>query len=492
MSNIKEGITYDDILIRPTFSDVSSRKNVSLKTELTNKISLNLPIISSNMDTITEEKMAIQIAKMGGIGILHRYCSIDEQVKMVKKVKRYTNFIIEKPYTFDINNTMSELISFMREKHTGSIIITETYSSDTFKDKILKGIITKRDILYYENCCEKNETIDNIMTKYSDMITVEDSNLDDEYLLQILLKNRIENLPVIKNKENPILIGLVTLKDILYRSKYREISCLDKNKRLVVGAAVGVKDDYLLRTQKLIENGCDVICVDVAHGHHELCGNAVKEIRKLYPDISIIAGNVCTADGVKYLSDCGADSIKVGIGPGSICITRVQTGCGCPQLTAVLECSEQARKCGVSVIADGGHSGKIGNIFKALCSGASACMLGGMISGTDETPGEVIVKDNKKVKMIRGMAGRISNLRKTSKTGEKIDLSEMTPEGVEGYVSYKGPVKDVINQISGGIRSGFSYVGCHNFSDLRKKNIEFIKLTNASYKESGSHDISQI
>ena len=239
--------------------------------------------------------------------------------------------------------------------------------------------------------------------------------MDDEYLLNILLTNRIENLPVVRNKETPILVGLVTLKDILYRNKYKEISSLDSNHQLIVGAAIGVKDDYLERAKRLVDNGCDIICIDVAHGHHCLCGDAVKKVREMCPNVSIIAGNVCTADGVKYLANCGADCIKVGIGAGSICITRVQTGCGFPQLSAVMECSKQARKSGVTIIADGGHSGKIGSIFKALCAGSSASMLGGMISGTDETPGDVIIKDNKKVKMIRGMAGRISNLRKAIK-----------------------------------------------------------------------------
>lgn len=478
---MEEGLTYNDVLIKPKYSEVISRKNVTLKTKLTKNISLLLPIISSNMDTITESEMAIEIAKKGGLGIIHRYCSINQQVEMVKKVKRYTNFIIDNPHCIDINENIHNLLETFREKNVGSLLIIE--------NNILKGIVTNRDLLLTEIKDNSNLKIKNIMTPLKEMIFIkyfESNNI--ELMKEKLINNRIEQLPIIDSEYR--VKGLITLKDIILRKN--NVYNINSKMQLIVGAAVGVKGDYLERTTKLIEAGCDIICIDVAHGHHILCGNAVLEIKKLFPTIDIIAGNVCTAEGVRYLKQCGADCVKVGVGPGSICITRKQTGCGFPQLSAVMECGEEANKLGISIIADGGHSGTIGNIFKALVAGSSASMLGGMISGTKETPGKVLVKGGKQVKMIRGMAGRISNLKKSTKNGENVDLENMTPEGVEGYVEYKGPVSKILDQISGGLRSGFSYVGCQNIDDIRKKNIKFVKISSNSYIESGSHDIKEM
>ena len=478
---MEEGLTYNDVLIKPNFSEILSRKNVSITTQLTKKIKLLLPIISSNMDTITESEMAIEMAKSGGLGIIHRYCSIQQQVEMVKKVKRYTNFIINNPHTIDINQTIEEMQVILQKNQVGSVLITENNK--------LKGIVTNRDLLLLEIEKETTLSIAEIMTPVNKMIYIkllESSNID--LIKNKLINNRIEQTPIIDSDNH--IKGLITLKDMMLRKNNHYN--LNSKMQLIVGAAVGVKGDYLERTEELLEAGCDIICIDVAHGHHILCGNAIKEIKKQFPEVEIIAGNVCTAEGVHYLKEMGADCVKVGVGPGSICITRKQTGCGFPQLSAVMECGKEARKLGISIIADGGHSGTIGNIFKALVAGSSASMLGGMISGTKETPGNVFVKGGKQVKMIRGMAGRISNLKKSDKSGEKIDLENMTPEGVEGYVEYKGPVSKILGQISGGIRSGFSYTGCNNISELRQKDIRFVKISNNSYIESGSHGINEI
>uniref|UniRef100_A0A6C0JAU2 CBS domain-containing protein n=1 Tax=viral metagenome TaxID=1070528 RepID=A0A6C0JAU2_9ZZZZ len=485
--------TYDDVLIKPKFSNVLSRKNVCLKTKLTKNITLNTPIISSNMDTITEDSMAIEIAKIGGIGIIHRYCTIDKQIEMVKKVKRYTNYIIHQPYTINEKLLMEELIFKMKEKKIKSFLVEN-------EENELVGIITNRDLLFYNSVVKTNEKEDIIkefMTPFDKLITINKNDLltfDINDIINIMTKNKIQRLPITDNK-NKIIEGLITLKDMLNRTSndFKTKANLDNNSQLRVGAAVGVNKDYLERTSRLISEGCDIICLDVAHGHHSLCGDAIKKIKVLYPNIDIIAGNVCTGEGVKYLVDCGASCVKVGIGPGSICITRKQTGCGAPQLSSVIECAKVANELGITIIADGGHNGTIGNIFKALCCGASACMLGGFLSGTLETPGNVYTKLDKKVKHIRGMAGIFANFDKSEKMGEDTkDIESMTPEGVEGYVPFKGPVKDIIHQIEGGIKSGLSYVGCGSLEKLKDTDINFVLITANGYRESGSHNIHEI
>jgi IMP dehydrogenase len=484
--------TYDDVLIKPKFSNVTSRKNVCLKSKLTNNITLNTPIISSNMDTVTEDRMAIEIAKLGGIGIIHRYCTVEKQVEMIKKVKRYTNYIIYKPYTVNENLSMNEFLIKMRENSTKSYLVVNN-------EEGLVGIITNRDLLFYNSLSTKSneDIINKYMTPFNKLITINKNdlltlNIND--IINIMTQNKIQKLPIYDNDNNKI-DGLITLKDMLDRTSniFRTKANLDNNSQLRVGGAIGVNKDYLERTSKLIEAGCDIICIDVAHGHHVLCGDAVKEIRRLYPKIDIIAGNVCTGEGVKYLADAGADCIKVGIGPGTICITRKQTGCGTPQLSSVIECAKVANELGITIIADGGHNGTIGNIFKALCCGASACMLGGFLSGTLETPGNVYTKLDKKVKHIRGMAGIFANFDKSEKMGESTKaIEEMTPEGVEGYVPFKGPVKDIINQIEGGIKSGLSYVGCNKLCELINTDINFVLITSNGFKESGSHNIKEL
>jgi IMP dehydrogenase len=502
---ITEELTYDDVLIKPQFSRIVSRKNTDLSIPLTKNITLQLPIISSNMDTITEDKMAIAMAKCGGMGIIHRYCSIDEQCEMVRNVKRYTNHIIKKPWSMNIQNSIKDAIDIIKTNKVGSLLITND-------NNCLVGILTQRDINKYIVSNEYTtiisikeqmdaEDVCNFMTGFDDVIVYEIDgddihilNEQNEYeILQLCLEHSIEQIPIINNRNE--ILGLITLKDIMYRNQLKNSTFnVDENKQLVVGAAVGVVGDYLERTKKLIEAGVNIICIDIAHGHHIICGETIIKIKKTHPTIEIIAGNVCTAQGVEYLANCGADCVKVGIGPGGICITRKQTGCGRPQLTAVLECAEMAKQKNITIIADGGHNRKSGNIFKAFCAGSSASMLGGGLSGTTETPGKLFLKDNKKVKMIRGMAGIMSNYKKNVKLDNNVNKSieSMTPEGVEGYVSYKGDVKDVLTQIEGGLRSGLSYIGCLHLSEVKHKQIEFIKITSNGLYESNSHGINKI
>ena len=491
--------TYDDVLIKPKYSEVVSRKKVNLNSILTTNITLSVPIISSNMDTITEDKMAIAIAKCGGLGIIHRYCSIEDQCNMVRRVKRYTNHIIRHPQSISVHASISEAYKVFKQKKVGSLLVVDTYNK-------LIGILTNRDMNKYvlgivlTDCGSNNISVKNYMTVFDDIITYSISdtekaatiNIDESHILQLCLRNKIEQVPIISEKND--IMGLITLKDIIYRNNLRRSNFnLDRNKQLVVGAAVGVVGDYIDRARGLIEAGVNILCIDIAHGHHVICGRAITNIKEIFPNIEIIAGNVCTYEGVEYLAKMGADCVKVGIGPGSICITRKQTGCGAPQLSSVLDCARAAAKYGVTLIADGGHNGSSGNVFKALCAGASASMLGGMLSGTLETPGEVYTKLNKKVKQIRGMAGIMSNYKKNKKTGGDTKyLENMTPEGVEGYVDFKGPVADIINQISGGIRSGMSYVGCSSLTELITAEIEFILVSNSGLRESGPHNINPL
>ena len=494
---ISKEYTYDDVLIKPQYSSIISRKNTDLSMKLTKNITLTLPIISSNMDTITEDKMAIAMAKCGGMGIIHRYCTIEEQCEMVKNVKRYTNHIIKNPWSIPINTSIQEAINIIKINKVGSLLITDD-------DSKVVGILTNRDIHKYilnkDMYTSIHPNVSLFMTGINSMITYTHNNpiealseSDEKQILLLCLENALEQIPIINSIDK--IIGLVTLKDIIYRNNLKNTKFnVDRNKQLIVGAAVGVVGDYIKRTNALVKSGVNIICIDIAHGHHIICGNAIQIIKKLHPNIDIIAGNVCTAKGVEYLADCGADCVKVGIGPGGICITRKQTGCGRPQLSAVLECSKMAQEKNITIIADGGHNRKSGNIFKAFCAGSSASMLGGGLSGTTETPGKLFLKDNKKVKMIRGMAGIISNYKKNIKLDNNVNKSieDMTPEGIEGYVSYKGDVKEVLKQIDGGLRSGLSYIGCSKLSDIKDRHIEFIKITSNGLYESNSHGIHKI
>jgi IMP dehydrogenase len=477
---IKRGLTFDDVLLVPKKSSIYSRKDVSLKTKLTKNIVLNSPIISSNMDTVTESKMAIAMARKGGIGIIHRFMSIEDQMNEVLKVKRAESIFLDNPYTLEKNNTVKEALFLMKDKEVSGILIVDS------KGK-LDGILTSRDVRFEENI---NRKISEIMTKNSELISSE-YGINLEEAKKILHKYRIEKLPIVDNKG--YLIGLITSSDIKKREKFPN-ACKDKKGRLRVGAAIGVKSDFLDRTEKLIQAGCDTIVVDIAHGHSDLAINAVKRIKNRF-EIEIIAGNVATAKGTQDLIDAGSDAIKVGIGGGSICITRIVSGAGVPQLSAIMDCATVSRKRKIPLIADGGIRNS-GDITKALAAGASTVMLGNILAGTEESPGITISRDNGKYKVIRGMASFGASLgRKNRENGKDIskdkEFENITPEGVEALVQYKGNVSEILDNLTRGIQSGFSYSGARNMRELYL-NSEFIHITTNSINESKSHDVKNI
>jgi IMP dehydrogenase len=472
--NFKTAITFDDVLLEPKMSLVTSRKEISLRSRLTKKIYINSPFLSSNMDTVTEVDMAITMAREGGIGILHRYLSVEDQVAMVDKVKRAESLKIDNPYTIGKESTVKNLKEMMSDRNVDSILVASNLNK-------LEGIVTKRDLRFASD----KDYVRDIMTERSKLIVGHGDDVTEAE--KKIAKYRLEKLPLVS--EDNDIIGLITSTDIL-NQKNRPYSSLDSKGRLLVGAAVGVKDGYLDRVGALLKNGCDVIVVDIAHGHSKLAIEATMSIKKKYPNCQVIAGNVASGEGARALIEAGADAIKVGVGPGSICITRIVTGCGVPQLTAILECAKEARKNNIPIIADGGVRNS-GDITKALAAGASTVMMGNLLAGTDESPGRTLVKGGKKVKIVRGMAGYGANISDRERRNQKDDIFDVVPEGVEATVSYRGPVKDLLTQLRGGIRSGISYCGGKNIEELQK-NATFIRITTAGRVESGSHDVKEL
>ncbi|MGZ8890225.1 MAG: IMP dehydrogenase [Nitrososphaeraceae archaeon] len=474
--NIREGLTFDDVLLIPKRSPIISRSQTNLKTRLSRNISLNIPIISANMDTVTESPMAIALAREGGIGIIHRFMTIQDQVDEVLKVKRSESVMIEQPYTISIDSTVGYAKKIMHDFGISGLLIE--------KDKKLAGIITKRDLLF-ETSFENN--VSSVMSK--DVVFAE-LGTTIEKAKDILHKNRIEKLPIIdKDKQ---IIGLITSKDILKMEEFPNAS-KDKKGRLLVGAAVGVKGDYLERTEALLDAGADVMVVDIAHGHSDNAINCVHLIKKAFKDCELIAGNIATGHGTEDLIRAGVDAVKVGVGSGSICITRVITGSGVPQLTAILNSVKIAKEYEVPVISDGGIRNS-GDLTKALAAGSSSVMVGSLLGGTDESPGKTLVKNGKKYKIYRGMASFYASLgRKYREEGEQLieseDLNDYVPEGVEAMVSYKGSVVEIIRQLVGGLRSGLSYCGAKTINEMQQ-NAEFVRITTAGYIESQPHDVN--
>ena len=427
------------------------------------------------MDTVTESGMAIALAREGGIGIIHRFMTIEDQVDEILKVKRSESVMIEQPYTVKPDLTVAEAKKAMAEFSVSGLLVEEG-------GKLL-GIITRRDITFEKNNKLK---VSELMTK--DVITAK-TGITIDQAKEILHNKRIEKLPVIDDKKH--IVGLITSKDILKMEQYPHAS-KDRKGRLLVGAAVGVKGDYLERTEALLEAGADIIVVDIAHGHSENAINTVHMIKKAFPSCELIAGNVATGEGSRDLIKAGVDAIKVGVGSGSICITRVVTGSGVPQLTAVIDSVKVARDYGVPIVSDGGIRNS-GDITKALAAGASSVMIGSLFGGTDESPGKTLVKNGKKYKMYRGMASFYASLgRKYREAGPQVvdsdDLNDYVPEGVEAMVPYKGSVVEIIRQMAGGLRSGLSYCGAKTIPEMQN-NAEFIKITSAGYIESQSHDV---
>ena len=473
---IREGLTFDDVLLVPKFSDISSRSQTNLSTKLSRNISLNVPLISANMDTVTEAPMAVVMAREGGIGIIHRFLTIEEEVNQVLKVKRSGSVMIENPYTIQPEQTIQNAFNLMNEKGVSGLLVTNT-------DSTLAGILTERDVLFESS--NSSKLVMELMTK--DVITAH-VGIDMEQAKLVLKNNRIEKLPLID--ENNHVKGLITSQDIADLEKYPDAS-KDKKGRPLVGAAVGVKGDFMERTEALIEAGTDVLVVDIAHGHSENAINTIKNIKKAFPDCELIAGNVATSKGTEDLIKAGVDAVKVGVGSGSICITRVITGSGVPQLTAVLDCAKIGKKHDIPIISDGGTRTS-GDATKALAAGASSIMVGSILGGTDESPGSTITKNGKRFKIYRGMASLGASIGRKSKETGTLDLTEdlndYVAEGVEAMVPYKGSVTDLIVQITGGIRSGLSYCGAHNIKQMHE-NAEFIKMSGAGFAESQPHDV---
>lgn len=472
----KEGLTFDDVLLVPKYSDITTRSQTDLKTKLSRNISLNIPIISANMDTVTESSMAVTMARQGGIGIIHRFLSVQEEVNEVLKVKRSGSVMIENPYTIGPKKTVGEAIQYAKDRDVSGLLVIDS-------DSKLVGILTDRDLIFESNL---GRPVEDVMTR--DVVTAKPGiNLDEAK--ELLHKNRIEKLPLVD--ESGLVRGLITSKDITNMENYPNAS-KDKKGRPLVGAAVGVKGDFMERAESLLEANVDILVVDIAHGHSENAISTVKHIKKAFPNCELIAGNVATAQGAEDLIKAGVDAVKVGVGSGSICITRVVTGSGVPQLTAVMECAKVGKQNDVPIVSDGGTRTS-GDATKALAAGASSIMIGSMFGGTDESPGTVLTKNGKRFKVYRGMASLAASIgRKSKETGTislDDDLNDYVAEGVEAMVPYKGTVTDILKQLTGGIRSGLSYCGAHNITQMQK-NAEFIKMSGAGFAESQPHDVS--
>lgn len=467
---IGEGITFDDVLLVPAFSEVIAN-DVDTRTRLTNKIQLNIPLMSASMDTVTEHRMAIAMARQGGIGIIHKNMSIEEQAEEVDKVKRSENGVITDPFSLSPEHTIQDADDLMAKYRISGVPITEGTK--------LVGIITNRDLKFETDFSKKikeSMTSEGLVTA-KEGITLEEAK-------QILGKARKEKLPIVDDDFN--LKGLITIKDIEKQIKYPN-AAKDDQGRLLCGAGVGITADVLDRVQALVNAHVDVIVVDSAHGHSANVLRVVRMVKDKFPDLQVIAGNVATGAGAKALIEAGADCVKIGIGPGSICTTRVVAGIGVPQITAIMTAYEEAKKAGIPIIADGGIKYS-GELTKAIAAGADVCMLGSMLAGCDESPGDFELYQGRKYKVYRGM-GSIAAMENGSKDRYfQADAKKLVPEGVEGRVAYKGTVEDTVFQLMGGLRAGMGYCGTANIEAL-KENGQFVKISAASLKESHPHDI---
>ncbi|MCV9887389.1 IMP dehydrogenase [Metabacillus halosaccharovorans] len=469
----KEGLTFDDVLLVPAKSEVLPR-DVDLSVQLTPSLKLNIPIISAGMDTVTEAELAIAIARQGGIGVIHKNMSIEQQAEQVDKVKRSERGVITDPFYLTPDHQVFDAEHLMGKYRISGVPIVNNPEEEK-----LVGIITNRDMRFIQDYSIK---ISDVMTKENLVTAAVGTTLKEAE--SILQKHKIEKLPLVDNEG--ILKGLITIKDIEKVIEFPN-SAKDSHGRLVVAAAVGVTADTMVRVQKLVEANVDAIVVDTAHGHSKGVLETVKTIRKEYPSLNIIAGNVATADATKDLIEAGANVVKVGIGPGSICTTRVVAGVGVPQITAVYDCATEARKHGVSIIADGGIKYS-GDMVKALAAGGHAVMLGSLLAGTSESPGATEIFQGRRFKVYRGM-GSVAAMEKGSKDRYfQEDNKKFVPEGIEGRTPYKGPIADTIYQLVGGIRSGMGYCGTKNLEELRE-NSQFIRMTGAGLKESHPHDV---
>ena len=472
MQFLGEGLTFDDVLLVPGPSEVLPNE-VDTTTYLTKKIKLNIPMMSAGMDTVTESQMAIAMARQGGIGIIHKNMPIEEQARLVDVVKRSEHGVITDPFYLHPDNILQDALDIMANYRISGVPIVD-------KDMYLKGILTNRDVRFQD---DPNVKIDDIMTKENLVLGYEGIKMQEA--IKLMESAKVEKLPIVDGDNK--LKGLITIKDIEKSRQYPN-SARDDNNRLLVGAAVGITNDMFERVDALVKAKVDVITVDTAHGHSKNVLNAIKELKEKYPDLQIIAGNVATADATRDLIEAGADAIKVGIGPGSICTTRVVTGIGVPQITAIIDCVNEGKKHGIPIIADGGIKYS-GDITKALACGASVIMAGSLFAGTEESPGETILFEGRQYKEYRGMGSLAAMKDGSGDRYFQTNTKKYVPEGVEGRVAYKGPVGEVVYQLLGGLKSGMGYVGSKNLEELYEK-AKFIKISSATLIENHPHNIT--
>jgi len=474
INEVREGLTFDDVLLAPAYSEVLPR-NVQLKSQLTKTIALNTPILSAAMDTVTESSLAIAIAQSGGIGVVHKNMSIEEQALEVRKVKRSESGMIIDPITLGEKAIVDDALKLMKENRIGGIPVVDHNNK-------LVGIVTNRDLRFEKN---RNRSITEVMTKENIITTTDGTDLSTAE--DILQEHKIEKLPVVDQQNH--LVGLITYRDII-KVKEHPNSCKDSFGRLRVAAAVGVTHDTIERVDALVQAGVDTIIIDTAHGHTKGVVEKLKEVKQKYSDLPVIVGNIATGEAAKYLADAGADAVKVGIGPGSICTTRIIAGVGVPQISAINDVARAMEGTGVPVIADGGIR-YTGDIVKAIAAGADTVMIGSMFAGTEESPGETIIYQGRKFKAYRGM-GSLEAMEKGSKDryfqDTEEDVKKLVPEGISGRVPYKGNLKEVVYQIIGGLRSGMGYCGAASIDEL--KGAQFVRITNAGMMESHPHDVA--
>ena len=470
-----DGLTFDDVLLIPSYSEVLPRE-VDLHSRFSRNITLNIPIVSAAMDTVTEAPMAMALAREGGIGVIHKNMSIAAQAAEVRKVKRAENGMINDPVTIHKDQTVGDALNIMRENHIGGIPVVDG-------ENTLVGIVTNRDVRFQTDMGLK---IEEVMTS-TNLVTIKDSNMDRDLVRKILQQNKVEKLPVID--EDGKIVGLITYKDITKEQKHPN-ACKDAKGRLRVAAGVGITDDALQRVSALVAEGVDAVVLDCAHGHSKNVLDKLRQIKSNYPSLDVVVGNIATADAAKALIEAGADGIKVGIGPGSICTTRIVAGVGVPQLTAIFECAKAAASAGIPVIADGGLRYS-GDVVKALAAGGDCVMCGSMFAGTEEAPGETIIYNGRKFKSYRGM-GSLDAMEAGSKdryfqTGT-VETKKLVPEGIVGRVPYKGSLEETVYQLIGGLRSGMGYCGAHNIKELQTA--KFTKVTASGMAESHPHDVT--
>ena len=472
MQFLGDALTFDDVLLVPGPSEVLPNE-VDTTTNLTNKIKLNIPMMSAGMDTVTESQMAIAMARQGGIGIIHKNMSIEEQARQVDVVKRSEHGVITDPFYLHPENILQDALDIMNNYKISGVPIVD-------KDMYLKGILTNRDVRFQD---DPSVVIDDIMTKENLILGYEGIKMQEA--IKLMESAKVEKLPIVDGDNK--LKGLITIKDIEKARQYPN-SARDENNRLLVGAAVGITNDMFDRVDALVKANVDVITVDTAHGHSKNVLSSIKNIKGKYPDIQIIAGNIATPEAAHDLIEAGADAIKVGIGPGSICTTRVVTGIGVPQITAIINCVEEAKKHNIPVIADGGIKYS-GDITKALACGASVVMAGSLFAGTEESPGETILFEGRQYKEYRGMGSLAAMKDGSGDRYFQTNTKKYVPEGVEGRVAYKGPVGEVVYQLLGGLKSGMGYVGSKDLNELYEK-AKFVKISPASLIENHPHDIT--